>query len=86
MSRPGTVGALSGILVAGLAMWDAWVAYRDTPTRRNLGALVVRVIAFAAAVQSGAPALSQNARAVLQAAIDALTIDVSRLRIDFPGM
>lgn len=80
MSRPGLVAPISAILVAGLAMWDAWVAYRDNPTRRNLSALLIRIVAFGAAVQTGAPSLSANVRALLETAAQALIGDVSQVR------
>jgi len=78
--------ALSAILVAGLAMWDAWVTYRGDRTWRNLAALVIRGLAFCAAVQTNQGGLSERARAVLLAAIEALSLDFGQLRLDFPGL
>jgi hypothetical protein len=76
------------VLVAGLAMWDAWEKYQEEGGRtwRNLIALLIRVVAFAAAIQSEVTSLPPTVRNVLVAAAEALMANVQQLRFDFPTL
>jgi hypothetical protein len=86
MTSAGRINLAStvAVLIPGVAMWDAWEKYDKDPSWLNLAALVVKVLAFAVAVDTQAPTLRPTIAAVLVPAARALAATVQQLRIDFP--